>query len=201
MADYKNEQWWIDLQKSLEGFSDDTPKMSDSDLGRWNGCKIGGRKGGANHIESGHISNVGKKFGAINGKSENSKKKAKILGQTIGKYNLLKATKEQKSAGGKIGGKIRASQNDFIDMCKSAGIKSAEKRINEKLEKYKCILKFIRKKEFTFADMRNACIKYGILDRLVSGQAKKILREKSLVKQIHKGYNQYNPSLYIKIKF
>ena len=29
---------------------------------------------------------------------------------------------------------------------------------------------------------------------------KKILREKSLVKQIHKGYNQFNPSLYIKIK-
>ena len=22
MADYKNEQWWIDLQKSLEGFNE-----------------------------------------------------------------------------------------------------------------------------------------------------------------------------------
>lgn len=195
MADYKNEQWWIDLQKSLEGFSE-TSKMTDGDLGRWNGAKFGGKKGGASHRESGHISNIGKKFGAINGKSENSKKKAKILGQTIGKYNLLKATKEQKSEGGKIGGKIRASQSDFVDMCKSAGIKSGEKRTDVKIDRMKSILKLIKKSEFRLLDVRNACEKMNIKDL---NYAKKILREKSLVKQIHKGYNQFNPSLYIKL--
>lgn len=196
MADYKNEQWWIDLQKSLEGFSDDTPKMSDSDLGRWNGTKIGGRKGGAKHIQSGHIIEIQKKAASLGGKAQGH-----ITGTLYGKYNMEKMSKEDKIRGAKIAGAKRVLMDDWNGMASIAGKKSAEKRINEKLEKYKCILKFIRKKEFTFADMRNACIKYGILDRLVSGQAKKILREKSLVKQIHKGYNQYNPSLYIKIKF
>ena len=196
MADYKNEQWWIELQQSLEGFNE-TTKMTDSDLGRWNGSKIGGRKGGAKHRESGHISNVGKKFGAINGKSENSKKKAKILGQTIGKYNLLKTTPEQKLKGAKIAGAKRILMDDWKNMASIAGKKSGEKRTDDKITKMKSILKLIRKSEFRLLDVKNACDKMNIKDL---NYAKKILREKSLVKQIHKGYNQFNPSLYIKIK-
>jgi hypothetical protein len=195
MADYKNEQWWIELQKSLDGFNDDKVKMSDSDLGRWNGSKVGGRKGGAKHRESGHIKNIQKKAASLGGKAQGH-----ITGTLYGKYNMQKMSKEDKIRGAKKAGKIRAAQSDFYEHLCNMGKKSGEKRINEKLEKYKCILKFIRKKEFTFADMRNACEKFGIKENCIAGEAKKLLREKTLVKQIHKGYNQFNPSLYVKLK-
>jgi hypothetical protein len=195
MADYKNEQWWIELQKSLEGFNDNKIKMSDSDLGRWNGAKLGGRKGGAKHRDSGHINNIQKKAASLGGKAQGH-----ITGTLYGKYNMEKMSKEDKIRGAKKAGKIRASQSDFYEHLCNMGKKSAEKRIDEKIEKYKSIIKFIRKKEFTYSDMRDACKKYGIADKQLCGTAKKILREKSLVKQIHKGYNQFNPSLYIKIK-
>lgn len=195
MADYKNEQWWIDLQKSLEGFSDDKQKMSDSDLSRWNGAKIGGRKGGAKHVESGHIKNIQKKAASLGGKAQGH-----ITGTLYGKYNMEKMSKEDKIRGAKKAGKIRASQSDFHQHLCNMGKKSAEKSIQIKIEKYKSILKFIRKKEFTFADMRDACEKFGIKENCIAGEAKKILRETTLVKQIHKGYNQFDPSLYIKVK-
>jgi hypothetical protein len=159
-----------------------------------------GRLGGNTNKESGHISKLGKENGAINGKSEKSRAKAKILGQTIGKYNLAKTTLEQKSKGGKNSYKKHLESGWWDEYVKIGAAASAKARIERKIEKYKSIIKFIRKKEFTYSDMRNACEKYGILDNLLCGTAKKILREKSLITQIHKGYNQFNPSLYVKIK-
>jgi hypothetical protein len=195
MEDYKNEQWWIELQKSLEGFDDESPKMTDSDLGRWNGAKIGGRKGGASNAKSGHMKEIQKKAAVLGGKIQGH-----INGKLYGQYNIYKITKEQKSEGGKKGGKVRAAQSDFKEHLSNMGKISAEKKRIITIEKYKSIIKFISKKEFTYSDMRNACEKYGILDKNLCGTAKKILREKSLITQIHKGYNQFNPSLYIKIK-
>lgn len=197
MADYKNEQWWIDLQKSLEGFDiNSLSKMTDSDLGRWNGSKIGGRKGGAKNKQSGHIKEIQKKAASLGGK---------IQGKIQGKKNVEKRfwenlTFEQRSKGGKIAGKKRTKMPDFHQHLCNMGKKSGEKKVLIKIEKYKSILKFIRKEKFTFADMRKACEKFGIKDNCIAGEAKKILKEKSLIKQIHKGYNQFNPSLYIKVK-
>ena len=195
MADYKNEQWWIELRKSLDGF--DSSIMSDSDLSKWNGAKLGGSRGGVTNSKSGHMSKLGKSNGSKNGKSEKSRNAARIMGLEVGKYNLSKTTKEQKSIGGKKGGKIRASQSDFHQHLCSMANKSGEKRTDNKIIKMKSILKLIKKKEFRLLDVKNACDKMNIKD---SNYHKKILKEKSLVKQIHKGYNQFNPSLYIKIK-
>jgi hypothetical protein len=192
MADYKNEQWWIDLQKSLEGFDNETSKMTDSDLGRWNGAKIGGRKGGATNAKSGHMKEIQKKAAVLGGKIQGH-----INGKLYGQYNIYKITKEQKSEGGKKGGKVRAAQSDFKEHLSNMGKKSGEKRTDDKISKMKSILKLIKKSEFRLLDVKNACDKMNIKDL---NYAKKILREKSLVKQIHKGYNQFNPSLYIKIK-
>jgi hypothetical protein len=194
MADYKNEQWWVELQKSLEGFGDS--KMSDSDLGRWNGAKIGGRKGGTTNAKSGHMKEIQKKAASLGGK---------VQGKIQGKINVENKfwenlTFEQRSKGGKIAGKKRTEMPDFHQHLCNMGKKSGELKTKIKLEKFKLILKFIRKTEFTYSDMRNACEKFGITGDRIAGQAKKILREKSLVKQIHKGYNQFDPSLYVKIK-
>jgi hypothetical protein len=66
MADYKNEEWWIELDKSMQSFDKQT--MSDSDIKKWNGNK----RGGQSAILSGQLKkacvNGGKKQGKIRGK-------------------------------------------------------------------------------------------------------------------------------------
>lgn len=57
MADYKNEQWWIDLQNSLESFDDS--KMSDNQLKHWNGSKRGGFTSGVKNKTNGVLSKAG----------------------------------------------------------------------------------------------------------------------------------------------
>ena len=151
-----------------------------------------GRKGGDTNKKSGHMSQLGKKNGAINGKSENSRKARAELGKKWGKINIRKITKKEKSDGGKIGGKVRAAQSDFHNHLCNMGQKSGKIRTEKKLELYKSILKLIRKKEFTAKDMQKAC------DKMEYKSWKQVLKEKSLVKQIHKGCNQFNPSIYIK---
>jgi hypothetical protein len=195
MEDYKNEQWWIELEKSLEGFDSEIPKMTDSDLGRWNGAKIGGRKGGATNAKSGHMKEIQKKAASLGGKVQGH-----INGTLYGKYNIEKISKEDKARGGKIAGKMAVESGTLLKASKIGAKVSTENRIALKIQKYKYIIKFIRKKEFTYSDMRNACEKFGITNNRIAPTAKKILRENSLVKQIYKGYNQHNPSLYIKIK-
>ena len=53
MEAYKNQEWWIELQKSLEGFDDS--KMSDAKLKHWNGCK----RGGITNSQNGTLSKAG----------------------------------------------------------------------------------------------------------------------------------------------
>lgn len=185
MADYKNEQWWIDLQKSLEGFDDS--KMSDGKLKQWNTAKLNGLKNSL----SGHMKEIQKKAASLGGKAQGH-----ITGTLYGKYNMEKMSKEDKIRGAKKAGKIRASQSDFYEHLCNMGKKSGVKRTDCKIEKMKSILKLIKKSQFRLLDVKNICDKLGIKD---ANYAKKILREKSLVKQIHKGYNQFNPSLYIKL--
>lgn len=58
MEDYKNEQWWIELQQSLDGFDDS--KMSDGKLKQWNALKQGGLTSGRNNAKNGNLSKAGK---------------------------------------------------------------------------------------------------------------------------------------------
>lgn len=193
MADYKKQKWEIDLENALASISDDERSISTN---KKIGAYDGGKKGGLTNKYTGHMKKIQKEAAHLGGK---------IMGPIQGKINAEnkfweKVTFEQRSKGGKIGGKKRTQMPDFHQHLCNMGKKSADKRISTKIEKYKSILKFIRKKEFTYTDMRNACEKYGIVGDRIAGQAKKVLREKTLVKQIHKGYNQFDPSLYIKVK-
>lgn len=56
------------------------------------------------------------------------------------------------------------------------------------------ILNLIESDTFTTNDARKACEEYGL------GNWKGFLKDKRIIKQIHKGTNQNNPSIYIKIK-
>jgi hypothetical protein len=189
MQDYKNEQWWIELQKSLDGFDDS--KMSDSDLGRWNGSKIGGKRGGEKNSKSGHMKKIQKENAHIGGKIMGP-----IIGKKYGINNLKKITFEDRSKGGKTS-YLNHCKSGWMDEYRRLGAEASTKaRIERKIEKYKSILKLITKRKFQFSDVIAACAKFGVKDP--NGYAKKLLKEKSLIIQIHKGYNQFNPSIYIK---
>lgn len=192
MEDYKNEQWWIELQKSLEDFDDS--KMSDSDLKQWNGAKIGGRLGGAKNAKSGHMSKVGKENGAKNGNSEKSKANAKKMGLKFGKQNALKITKEQRSKGGKTSHKNHIESGHWRNYIMIGAAASTKARINRGLENKKKIIDSIKSDTFTTSEARKACDNFGYKSW------KSLLRESKLVKQIYKGMNQFDPSIYKKVK-
>lgn len=76
MEDYKNEQWWIELQEAMKGFDENSMnKISDGKLKQINSQIIGGivagnknarnghckkiaSLGGKAHVESGHLNNI-----------------------------------------------------------------------------------------------------------------------------------------------
>lgn len=190
MADYKKQKWEIELEKALESISEDERSIS---MNKKIGASDGGKKGGSTNRATGHMKQIQKLNahigGRIQGKIQGSKNVENKFWENL--------TFEQRSKGGKISGKKRVQMDDWKNMASIAGKKSAEKRTDDKIAKMKSILKLIKKSEFRLLDVKNACDKMNIKDL---NYAKKILREKSLVKQIHKGYNQFNPSLYIKIK-
>ena len=118
--------------------------------------------------------------------------------------NLTDKQYEQYSSQGhKKQNKERASKGGSTTL-KGKGYTYIQKKANQastkiRIEKYKSILDLVIKKEFTYSDMRDACEKFGITNYSIQITAKRILKDKTLVKQIHKGYNQYDPSLYVKI--
>lgn len=60
MQDYNNEQWYLDLQKSLEGFTEDyLNKVSDSKLRQLEASKIGGKTQGKINAENGQLKKAG----------------------------------------------------------------------------------------------------------------------------------------------
>ena len=56
------------------------------------------------------------------------------------------------------------------------------------------VLNLIDTDTFTTADARKACDEYGL------GNWKGFLKDVRIIKQIHKGTNQNNPSIYQKVK-
>ena len=79
MEDYKNEQWWIELQKSLEGFDDSN--MSDGQLKQWNTRIQGGVTVGNRNAKSGHCKKIAKSGGDANVKSGHIQKIGILGGQ------------------------------------------------------------------------------------------------------------------------
>jgi len=154
-----------------------------------------GKKGGKSRKESGGIGKLGKKWGKINGQSKNSIEARRKLGKKWGSINIKKVTLEQKSKGGRIGGLKRSKQPDFNNHLKIMTKKSVKNRVKEKIDRMKSILDTIPTKQFITKDIREACSKFDVSDRYW----KTILKEKSLVKRIHKGTNQFNPSIYEKV--
>lgn len=67
MADYKNEQWWIELEKSMQSF--DKPLMSDSEFKQLHAQKAGGKTSGNKNSKSGHCKRIAKSGGDANVKS------------------------------------------------------------------------------------------------------------------------------------
>jgi hypothetical protein len=123
----------------------------------------------------------------------------KVLGNLTDKQH-----EQYVSDGHKKQNKERASKGGSTTLT-GKGYTNTQKKGNQtysemKTKKYKSIIKLILKKEFTYSDMRYACDRFGINEGSIKVTAKRILKEKTLVKQIHKGYNQYDPSLYVKIK-
>lgn len=126
MADYKNEQWWIELQKSLEGFTnDDLTKMSDSDLGRWNGAKIGGRKAGIIAKESGHLLKIASNGGKKSYSNPKVKQKFIESGKKQGKKNAESGflNKIRTKDGSKLGGKIGFEKQCVELICPVCGVR------------------------------------------------------------------------------
>jgi hypothetical protein len=130
----------------------------------------------------------------------------KVLEQS--NKNLGKLTDKQHaqyvSEGHKKQVKQRASKGGSKTL-KGKGYTDIQKKANQtstkiRIEKFKSILNLITKEVFTYKDVRYACEKFGIIKTSIEMTAKRILREKLCVKQIHKGYNQHDPSLYVKIK-
>lgn len=173
-------------------------KISDSKIRQIDGARDGGCVGGQKNKLSGHMSNLGKKYGKINANHPNSIAAAKINGKKNVKNEFWKnLTKEQRIKGGKVAGNKRKLMSDFKDLPSIGGKKSAENRIERTIKKYKSILNLIENDIFITSDLRNACIKFGL--KSDNQVWKKILKNVNLVQQIKKGENQFNPSIYKKL--
>ena len=142
MEDYKNEQWWIELQQSLESFDDS--KMSDGKLKQWNGGKISGK----NNTLNGNISKAGKASGKKQWKEnrESGLKKCSKGGNTAVKLKkgVHSLSKKDLSKAGKKGysnGLGKLSKQKQKKIASTAG--KANREINSKFTKEDVI--FMRK--------------------------------------------------------
>jgi len=154
-----------------------------------------GKIGGKIRKESGDIGRLGKKWGKINGQSKNSVEACRKMGKKWGKINIKKITHEHRKKGAKLSAQTRMQQPNFKSHIENMTKKSVESNIQKRINKMKSILDTIPTKQFITKDIRKSCYNFDVSD----GYWKRILREKSLVKQIHKGTNQFNPSIYEKI--
>lgn len=131
---------------------------------------------------------------------ENAKRGGKTTGYIQGKKNVSnkfweKLTFEQRSNGGKTSHKKHVESGHWENYIKIGTKASVEARQKRYLEKQIDVLNRIKTDTFVTSDLRKIC------DELeYKGDFwKKLLRNKELVEQIHKGYNQFNPSIYKKI--
>jgi hypothetical protein len=92
-----------------------------------------------------------------------------------------------------ISNKIRRNNSKLSDKQRSEKFKNdsaSRKSLNMRNE----ILSMIKNNTFTTSEARKACAEYGL------GNWKAFLKDERIIKQIHKGTNQNNPSIYQKVK-
>lgn len=210
MQDYKKEQWEIDLAKSLEGFTEDyLNQVTDGKLKQLQGAKNGGyaaSSAGA-HLKGAEASKL------TNGASNGGKKSISKLLQwqkdnehNIGEIAKIKdeewCNKISESLTGRKLSKEHI-QNSKKGMKKYIESLSSEER-SEKFSNHSAsnkslrirteILNMIEGDTFTTSEARKACDEYGL------GNWKSFLKDNRIIKQIYKGTNQNNPSIYEKLK-
>ena len=98
--------------------------------------------------------------------------------QSQTKEGRTKGSKNQPRWAKQLGGKIASKING-----------------KRKINKMKSILDTIPTKQFITKDIREACSKFDVSINYWN----LVVKEKSLVKQIHKGNNRFNPGIYEKV--
>ena len=178
------------MKKNLKDFSWEelNEAFSSKEMQR-QGAIIGGKLGGNTNAQSGHMKRIQKENAHIGGKIMGS-----IVGKKYGKLNILKITKEQKSKGGKESHKKHVESGHWKNYIMMGTAASAKARIDRGLENKKKIIDSIESDTFTTSQAKKACDKFGYKSW------KSLLKESKLVKQIYKGMNQFDPSIYQKVK-
>ncbi len=186
MQDYKKENWEIELEKALSTISDKDRELS---INKQIGASEGGKRGGLTNKTTGHMKRIQKENAHIGGKIMGP-----IIGKKYGAKALSKTTFEQRSKGGKTSGRNRVLDGTLLIASKIGAKVSTERRIDRGLENKKKIIDSIESDTFTTSQARKACDNFGYKSW------KSLLKESKLVKQIYKGMNQFDPSIYQKVK-
>ena len=134
----------------------------------------------------------------LNGLSKEELNREAILAAR--KYSLSFRPANSSSCGGKVGGKISGAMNvksGHWSRVQKLAIKSSNiSRDLKALERKKVITNQLPlNEEFTSGIVRKLCEEAGEHHALWKG----ILKEERLIKKVHHGPNQFNPSRYIRI--
>jgi hypothetical protein len=178
------------MKKNLKDFSWDelNDAFSPKEMQR-QGAIIGGKIGGASNSKSGHMKRIQKENAHIGGKIMGS-----IIGKKYGAKALSKTTFEQRSKGGKESHRKHVESGHWRNYIMLGAAASTKARIDRGLENKKKIIDSIKSDTFTTSEARKACEKFEYKSW------KSLLKESKLVKQIYKGMNQFDPSIYKKVK-
>jgi hypothetical protein len=211
MQDYNNEQWYLDLQKSLEGFTEDyLNQVSDGKIRQLEGAKNGGNVSGplTQFSKTGiHNEEFRKQWATLGGEASIQKLlqwqidnnfRVCDLERTDEWCNNISIALTGRKIPKSIVNKIKKTLKSKIDSMSAE--ERSEKYGNDATSRKSLrirteVLNLIENKKFTTKEAREACEKYGLKNW------KFFLRDKRIIKQIHKGKNQFDPSIYEKINF
>lgn len=149
MQDYNNEQWYLDLQKSLEGFTEDyLNKITDGKLRQLEASKRGGKTSGRINAENGNVIKAGGVGARKQWKEDRETQLKKCVkggkAAAIQKKGCHALSKKQLSNAGKKGhanGLGKLSKEEKMKIIKKASMASRE--VNSNLTKEDVI--FMRK--------------------------------------------------------
>lgn len=210
MQDYNNEQWYLDLQKSLEGFTEDyLNQVSDGKIRQLEGAKNGGNVAGplTQFSKTGiHNEEFRKQWAALGGEAsiqqllqwqiDNNFRVCDLERTDEWCNNIsiaLTGRKIPRSVVNKMKKTLKAKRDSMTPKERSekyGNDSASRKALRIRTE----ILNLIENDTFITSDARRACEQYGL------DNWKGFLKDNRIIKQIHKGTNQNNPSIYVKIK-
>lgn len=209
MADYNNEQWYLQLQKSLLGFTEDYLKqVSDGKLRQVEGAKRGGITAGLltklneSGIHKRDLRNLWASMGGyasidklLQWQKDNGFRVCDLERNEEWCNNISKALtgrKLSKSTIKKISNNLK-EYNASLTKEERSKKYSNNARANAARIKRLQILNSIKTDTFDSLRLRKACMKFEYNFDLLA-------RDKSLLKRIHTGKNQNDLSIYKKIK-